>query len=254
MAKPEHIWRFFTAGGFDQVKLESAGDLCRIGELDQKLWVALACPTSGLEIDARTLALIDTDKDGRVRANELIAAVRFACDNLKRPEDLLKGEAALPLAAINDAAPEGKTLLSAARRILTNVGKPEATTLSAEDLARGRQQRAPLGRPVVDGGERQRGRAREQVVRVLEVRAGERHGGDELVRAHAPILVGVDERERARVDLEPARRAGQRDPQLLVELAEGAQVGGSLELDLIEAARREEAPDVLGLCHLDAAS
>jgi hypothetical protein len=135
MAKPEHIWRFFTAGGFDQVKLESAGDLCRIGELDQKLWVALACPTSGLEIDARTLALIDTDKDGRVRANELIAAVRFACDNLKRPEDLLKGEAALPLAAINDAAPEGKTLLSAARRILTNVGKPEATTLSAEDLA-----------------------------------------------------------------------------------------------------------------------
>ena len=36
--------------------------------LDQKLWVALACPTNGLEIDARTLALIDTDKDGRVRA------------------------------------------------------------------------------------------------------------------------------------------------------------------------------------------
>ncbi|HVU51402.1 MAG TPA: hypothetical protein VHL80_11980 [Polyangia bacterium] len=135
MKKPEHVWRFFTAGGFDQVKLESAGDLRGLGELDQKLWVALACPTSGLELDARTLALIDTDKDGRVRANELIAAVRFACDNLKDPDDLLAGGPVLPLAAINDATPEGKTLLSAARQILANAGKAEATSLSADDVA-----------------------------------------------------------------------------------------------------------------------
>jgi hypothetical protein len=133
--KPEHTWRFFTAGGFDQVKLEDAADLRRVGELDQKLWVALACPTSGLEIDARTLALIDTDKDGRVRASELIAAVRFACDNLKDPNDLQRGDAVLPLAAIDDARPEGKTLLSAARQVLANAGKPEATSLSAEDVA-----------------------------------------------------------------------------------------------------------------------
>jgi hypothetical protein len=135
MKKAEHIWRFFTAGGFDQVKLEGAADLRGLGELDQKLWVALACPASGLELDARTLALIDTDKDGRVRANELIAAVRFACDNLKNPDDLFKGEAALALSAIDDARPEGKTLLSAAHQILTNIGKPESTTLSADDLA-----------------------------------------------------------------------------------------------------------------------
>jgi hypothetical protein len=135
MKKPEHVWRFFTAGGFDQVKIENAADLRGLGELDQKLWVALACPTSGLEIDARTLALIDTDKDGRVRANELIGAVRFACDNLKDPDTLLEGRPALPLAAINDATPEGKTLLSAARQILANIGKPDATSLSADDLA-----------------------------------------------------------------------------------------------------------------------
>src|SRR5262249_34178947 len=73
----QHSWSFFRAGGFDQVKLRSGDDLMNIDALDQKLWVALACPTSGLEIDARTLALIDTDKDGRVRAGELIAAVKF---------------------------------------------------------------------------------------------------------------------------------------------------------------------------------
>jgi hypothetical protein len=130
-----HRWRFFTAGGFDQVKLESGADLRAIAELDQKLWVALACPTSGLELDARTLALVDTDKDGRVRANELIAAVTFACDNLKNPDDLLKGEATLALGAINDATPTGKTLLGAARQILANLQKPDATALSVGDFA-----------------------------------------------------------------------------------------------------------------------
>ena len=61
-----HRWRFFTAGGGAQVKLESAADLRSLAQLDQKLWATLACPTSGLELDPRTLALIDTDKDGRV--------------------------------------------------------------------------------------------------------------------------------------------------------------------------------------------
>ncbi|HVR00724.1 MAG TPA: hypothetical protein VMT47_01205 [Polyangia bacterium] len=134
-SEPDHSWRFFSAGGFDQVKLESAADLRRLAALDQKLWVALACPTSGLEIDPRTLALIDTDKDGRVRAAELIAAVSFACANLKDPDGLLEAEAELPLTAINDATPEGKTLLSAAKQILANIGKPEARTLAVEDLA-----------------------------------------------------------------------------------------------------------------------
>ncbi|HEX3901650.1 MAG TPA: hypothetical protein VH853_02300 [Polyangia bacterium] len=129
-----HRWTFFRAGGFDQVKLASGADLANLGALDQKLWVALACPTIGLEIDARTLALIDTDKDGRVRAPELVAAVTFACANLRDPNDLFKGAAALPLASINDALPAGRTLLASARRILADIGKPESAEISLEDV------------------------------------------------------------------------------------------------------------------------
>ena len=98
-------WRFFRAGGFDQVKLETGADLMALDQLDLKLWVALACPASGLEFDKATLALIDTDKDGRIRAPELIAAVKWAGSLLKNPDDLLKGAPMLPLAAINDADP-----------------------------------------------------------------------------------------------------------------------------------------------------
>ena len=52
-----HKWKFFRAGGFDQVKLETGEDLANLDQLDQKLWVALACPTTGLEFDAKTLLL-----------------------------------------------------------------------------------------------------------------------------------------------------------------------------------------------------
>lgn len=130
-----HKWKFFCAGGFDQVKLDSGADLARLGELDQKLWVALACPTRGLEFDSRTLDLIDTDKDGRVRAPEVIAAAKWATDRLKNPDDLLKASPSLPLAAINDAVPEGKEILSSARQILANLGKKDETAISLEEVS-----------------------------------------------------------------------------------------------------------------------
>lgn len=128
-------WKFFRAGGFDQVKLESGEALANLDQLDQKLWVALACPTRGLEFDSRTLELVDTDKDGRVRVPEIIAAAKWATGLLKNPDDLLKSSPVLSLAAINDTVPEGKQILASARQILANIGKIDATSINLEDAA-----------------------------------------------------------------------------------------------------------------------
>jgi hypothetical protein len=122
-----HRWQFFRSGGFNQVVLSSGADLLNLDQLDQKLWVALACPTTGVEFDKTTLALIDTDKDGRVRAPELIAAVKWAGGLLKNPDDLLKGSPTLRPAAINDANPEGKLIASFARQVLGKTDNAEIT-------------------------------------------------------------------------------------------------------------------------------
>src|SRR5580693_9484578 len=106
-----HTWKFFRAGGFDQVKLETGADLMSLDQLDQKLWVALACPITGLEFDIKTASLIDTDKDGRIRALELIAAVKWAGSMLKNPDTLVQGGDSLPLAAISDSLPGGAQIL-----------------------------------------------------------------------------------------------------------------------------------------------
>ncbi|MEI7731341.1 MAG: hypothetical protein WCO56_17330 [Verrucomicrobiota bacterium] len=135
MANVNHVWKFFRAGGFDQVKLESGADLANLDKLDQKLWVALSCPTRGLEFDSKTLDLIDTDKDGRIRAPEIIAVTKWVCASLKNPDTLIKSSSTLPLDALNDTTPEGKQLLNSARHILENLGKSSANEISIEDMA-----------------------------------------------------------------------------------------------------------------------
>ncbi|HEY1490674.1 MAG TPA: hypothetical protein VGF90_06505 [Verrucomicrobiae bacterium] len=122
-----HIWKFFRAGGFNQVIIGSGADLLNLDQLDQKLWVALACPTTGVEFDQTTLALIDTDKDGRVRAPELIAAAKWAAGLIKNPSDLLKGVSTLKPSAVNDATPEGQLIANFARQVLGKGDNDEVT-------------------------------------------------------------------------------------------------------------------------------
>jgi hypothetical protein len=115
-------WRFFRAGGFDQVRLETAAELLAIGELDQKLWVALACPTKGIEFDARTLSFVDSDADGFVRAPELIAAVQWAGERLAQPDVLVKMLPGVPLSAIKADDEVGARIAAAAREALAEQG------------------------------------------------------------------------------------------------------------------------------------
>jgi len=130
-----HTWNFFRAGGFDQVQLDSGADLLALKQLDQKLWVALGCPTRGIEFDIKTLDLIDGDADGHVRANEVLAAIEWAGGVLKNADLLVEGADSLALADIDDSSEEGKRLLASARHILKSLGKPDATAISLADMA-----------------------------------------------------------------------------------------------------------------------
>jgi hypothetical protein len=131
----QHHWRFHRLGGFDQVRIETGEDIRHLAGLDQKLWAALSCPATNVEFDQHTLALLDGDGDGRIRVPEVLAAVDWTCRVLRDPGDLLKGEAELPLAAINPETDEGRQVLSSARRILEYLGKPDAGVVTAEDTA-----------------------------------------------------------------------------------------------------------------------
>ena len=133
--KGTHRWRFFRAGNVDQARMETGADIGNLGDLDLKIWVALACPVKGLEFDERTLALLDTDVDGRIRAPEIQAAATWACRVLKDPEWLVRAPESLRLDWIDDGNPDGAHLLATARRILNGHGKDGAGEVTIQDAA-----------------------------------------------------------------------------------------------------------------------
>jgi len=126
-----HSWNFFRAGGFDQVTLDSAADLKALGTLDQKLWVALACPVDGMEFDADTLRLLDRNTDGRIRAPEVLHAVEWMTRVLKDPGELTQRRDGLPLASLNERTPEGLAVAVTARRVAAELSDT-TTTLKVE--------------------------------------------------------------------------------------------------------------------------
>lgn len=135
MASATYQWRFFRAGGFDQVQLERSADLLALGELDQKLWVALSCPVRGIEFDARTLQFIDSDNDGHVRPPELIAAIRWAGARLRDADLLVQAQDGVAVAAIRDDDDAGKLIKTAAQALATELGKGEADVLTVAEAS-----------------------------------------------------------------------------------------------------------------------
>ena len=130
-----HIWSFSRVGGVNRVNIETGQDLISLENLDQKLWTALSCPVHGLEIDSKTLELIDTDKDNRIRVPEIIEAVKWVTSLIRNPDDFTKKNRSLPLSSINDDTKEGKNLLGSARHILANLGKPDAEEITVEETS-----------------------------------------------------------------------------------------------------------------------
>ena len=130
-----HIWSFSRVGGVNRVNLDTGNDLIHLDALDQKLWTALSCPVYGLELDYKTLELIDTDSDRRIRAPEVVAAVKWLTSLVKNPDELLENRNYLELSSINDKTEEGKNLLESAKQILKNLGKADADRLTVEDTS-----------------------------------------------------------------------------------------------------------------------
>ncbi len=130
-----HTWGFSTIGGVKRVNLESGQDLVHLHELDPKLWTALSCPASDLEIDRKTLELIDSDKDGQIRVPEILNAIDWIVSVINNPDDLLQQSHEFPLSAINIQTEQGRLLLDSAKTILKNLGKGSATSLSVEDTS-----------------------------------------------------------------------------------------------------------------------
>ena len=91
-------WTFASIGGVTRVTINSGEDIAHLDELDQKLWTVLSCPVKGLEFDEQTLTLMDSDGDGKIRVNEVVATSKWLVSVLKDSDKLLAGDDQIAMA------------------------------------------------------------------------------------------------------------------------------------------------------------
>ena len=70
--KNKHSWNYENIGGSTRVTIKTGADIANLDQLDPKMWTVLSCPSTGLEIDEKSLKYIDTDNDGRIRVNDIV--------------------------------------------------------------------------------------------------------------------------------------------------------------------------------------
>ena len=121
-----HNWTFASIGGVTRVTINNGEDIAHLDELDQKLWTVLSCPVKGLEFDEQTLTLMDTDNDGKIRVNEVVAAAKWLTKTIKNSDNLLLGEDHIALSDINTENEEGVAVASSAERIIKSLGSSES--------------------------------------------------------------------------------------------------------------------------------
>ena len=134
MDNKSYNFKFAETGGSARVEIRSGEDIARLGELDRKMWTVLSAPVKDLEFDRRTLEIIDSNGDGIIHVDEVIAAAQWLTSVLRNPDELLEGRSELSLNAFNTDNPEGATLQKSARQILRNLGL-EKDSICMEDTS-----------------------------------------------------------------------------------------------------------------------
>ena len=134
LSKNKYEWKFSKIGGVTRVNIETGEDIAHLAELDQKMWTVLSCPTKGLEIDDKTLEILDLDHDGKIKVNEVISASQWLTKVLKDPNLLIKQDSTLNLSDINQEDEDVKKLYDSAKQILKNLGL-EKDSISIADTS-----------------------------------------------------------------------------------------------------------------------
>ena len=131
--KEGYNWQYCSLGGVTRVKISTGEDIAHLHELDQTMWTVLSCPVKGLELEERTLHLLDSDNDGKIRVDEVTAASQWLCQVLLDPNKLIEAPDMLTLSDLNRDSEEGAKLYANAQEVLALMGE-SSETLSLTQL------------------------------------------------------------------------------------------------------------------------
>ncbi len=133
-AKEPASQEFRLIGGAWQPVVANFEQLKAVLELDEAWFAITGIDTVSLRADQKFLEYLDSDKNAKIRTDEIKDAIRFMADVLKDGSGFEKGSTELALDTLNTDSPAGAELLSSAKQILSNLGKADAASISLADI------------------------------------------------------------------------------------------------------------------------
>ena len=125
---------FRLIGGAWQPVIEDFAHLKTVLELDEAWFAITGIDISALRADKKFLEFLDTDKNGKIRTDEIKDAIRFMIDVLADGSGFDTRSRELKLSALNTNSATGAEILTSAKRVLSNLGKSGSDTISLDDI------------------------------------------------------------------------------------------------------------------------
>ena len=125
---------FQKVAGSRQIVIKTAKDLAAAAALDPAHWAVTGMSTDSIIYNPDFLELLDTDKNNRIRPDELRGAITWILGMLKDTAGLEEGSQILKLSAVNESADGADVILSAARIILKNLNLEDSDEITLEQV------------------------------------------------------------------------------------------------------------------------
>lgn len=126
--------RFQRLGGACQLVLKEADDLRNAAQLDAAHWIMTSVRTDSLLANKDFLAFLDADSNGRIRVDEVKAALNWMLSVLSDLSGVCKRSDVLYLNSLNENNPDGKNISRTIRIALANLGMPDATHITLAQI------------------------------------------------------------------------------------------------------------------------
>jgi hypothetical protein len=126
--------QFERIGRVEHLRISDCNGLAGVMEIDEAHWIATSAPVSGLRADAVFLSLVDSDANGRIRADELVEAIQWLMAHLKDAKGINEQSSTLRLDAIDTTTDDGERILAQIQKILCRMGKEDQLTISLDDI------------------------------------------------------------------------------------------------------------------------
>lgn len=126
--------RFQRIGGSFQPIVSTKEDLENILQLDPAHWTLNSTDIDKLDCDLEFLLFLDSDRNGKVRVDEVKEAIAWILPLFRDFSGVEKGSSELLFSSLDETNEEAAAILQSARRAMQNAGIPDAESITLSHI------------------------------------------------------------------------------------------------------------------------